>query len=508
MMMRKSEIDDFPSGAHKRHSGVSLVLGRNKCLLVIALMAVGLPLIPAPISDWRWHGLRTAVFELGAVALLSLSLAQRWTVDRRKHWRDALQTLPLRSLVALLGWGCISALMAANKPFALQGLLQLGAGALITLTVASEARTRPQYEILLDALTGTTLLVSLSGFILYGRDHSLLAVGLYHDHQLYGAVFTVFLPIMLAISLSPISMSRRLLAQSALLFGFIAIGLAQARSSWIGMAAALLAFLGLFLWTRFFALHDRLSVGKHVGQSRQIVLSSAMGLCVLCYFLAVTPQAGQMGARLRTLTTAVPQGKEESVEWRFNVWQGARRMISQKPALGWGIGCYPLYQHPFTNTGHDASYIRINSPIISDEAHDSYLQIAVELGLPGLLLWLGVLVSTFSLGVSALRRFTLGGQRQWTLIGCLSALTGQAVDAVANPGWQFGEVNFFLWMTLGMTVALALGLPDRAVESQDHRPGGITAILGASKIVLALATGIGLLWLILHTVSFLPAPRL
>ncbi len=508
MMMRKSEIDDFPSGAHKRHSGVSLVVGRNKCLLVIALMAVGLPLIPAPISDWRWHGLRTAVFELGAVALLSLSLAQRWTVDRRKHWRDALQTLPLRSLVALLGWGCISALMAANKPFALQGLLQLGAGALITLTVASEARTRPQYEILLDALTGTTLLISLSGFILYGRDHSLLAVGLYQDHMLYGAVFTILLPIMLSVSLSPVSITRSLLARVAMVSGLVALGLAETRSSWIGLAAALLVFLALFLWTWFIASGDRLGLKAIFEQRRHIVVSGVLGLCVIGYFLVATPEVAQIGARLRTLTTTVAQGKENSVEWRFTAWHGARLMIMQKPLLGWGIGCYSFYQFPFTGMGHKMAEVKAQWPTILDETHNSYLQIAVELGLPGLLLWLGVLISTFSLGVSALRRFTLGGLRQWTLIGCLSALTGQAVDAVANPGWQFGEVNLFLWMTLGMTVALALGLPDRAVESQDHRPGGITAILGASKIVLALATGIGLLWLILHTASFLPAPRL
>lgn len=147
---------------------------------------------------------------------------------------------------------------------------------------------------------------------------------------------------------------------------------------------------------------------------------------------------------------------------------------------------------------------------IPDEAHDSYLQIATETGLPGLFLWVGVLISTFALGIRALRRAAPGGPRQQVLIGCLSALAGQAVDALANPGWQFGEVSLFLWIVLGLTVALSLGEP--AITTKDSpeltTPPLLFAALQASKVVLALAVGAGLLWIIFKTMAVLPAPTL
>ena len=84
------------------------------------------------------------------------------------------------------------------------------------------------------------------------------------------------------------------------------------------------------------------------------------------------------------------------------------------------------------------------------------------------------------------------------------------MDALANPGWQFGEVSLFLWIVLGLTVALSLGEP--AITTKDSpeltTPPLLFAALQASKVVLALAVGAGLLWIIFKTMAVLPAPTL
>jgi len=423
----------------------------------------------------------------------------------RNHWTDALRAAPIRFLIAFFLWGGVTAAFTGTKPFTAQGLLLLGAGLVVTLTVCTQARTRPQYQLLLDTLIVATLLLSLSGFALYGLGSFPLAVGFYYDHMLYGAVFSILLPSIAAISLSPSTLPRRLAAQAALLSGFLALGLAQTRSSWLGLAASFLTFIALWLWVRS-------SVEKQAklrSGNNQYVQASL--LCVLIVgavgFLAITtPGSGRVVRRFETLGTTVAHGKEASVEWRKIAWQGASRMIFQKPVIGWGIGCYAPSQFPFTGLGRKIAIMKTTGPTILDEAHNSYLQIAVETGLPGLILWLGVLVSSLWFGLSALRRMTPGGIRQWSLIGSLSALIGQSVDAIANPGWQFGEVNLFLWVTLGLIVALALGVPQKIAEEEAR--GQETPIRWAGRISLAAVIFAGLLWAIFQTAHVLPMPTL
>lgn len=98
--------------------------------------------------------------------LLVLLLARFWTKDQRRNWAEALTTPPLRFLTAFFCWGCLSA--APAKPFAMQGLLQVGAGAPVAVTIGAEAQRRPGNELLLNALTAATLLVTLSGLALHG----------------------------------------------------------------------------------------------------------------------------------------------------------------------------------------------------------------------------------------------------------------------------------------------------------------------------------------------------
>jgi len=478
-------------------------------LIIIGLLALCIPSVVAPLNNPLWHGCRTAAFEAGAVLVLAMAAVQPWTRQRQKQWSEACQAPPVRIFLVLLLWGCLSAALSPAKSFAVQGVLLLVSGAVITLAVAAEARSRLQYEFVLNALTGATLVISLTGFALFGANKVPLAVGLYHDHMLFGAVFTVLLPIMLAISLSPVPMARRLSAQTALVCGVIAIGLSETRSAWVGFAISLVVFAVLSYFAR---------IGRASGRSRQVAIrgqqiqSLVTGILVLgvtIYLAATLPQTGQIGERLRTFATTVPQGKETSVAWRFAAWSGGMKMLRQKPWTGWGIGCYPRYQYEFTGVGHDLSSGETRSVTIFDETHNSYLQAAVELGLPGLLLWLCALGSTLVLGVTSLRRLSYGSPSQWALIGCLSALVGQSVDAFANPGWQFGEVSLFLWIALGLTIALALGQPKKA-DFGAHEwvllQSASIAFLG--RIAVALTVMAVLLWEIYRTMVVLPAPKL
>ena len=150
-------------------------------------------------------------------------------------------------------------------------------------------------------------------------------------------------------------------------------------------------------------------------------------------------------------------------------WRGPMQMIGHRPVVGWGIGCYSLFQQPFTHVGRAAVIVNGFGPLPEEQAHNLYIKMAAELGMPGLLLWVGMLGAAFAIGLRALRRPHTDSFRLRVIIGGLAVLAGQCVDAFADPSWQLGRVSVFGGLALGLMLAasgITEGLPTATVPTQ------------------------------------------
>ena len=88
---------------------------------------------------------------------------------------------------------------------------------------------------------------------------------------------------------------------------------------------------------------------------------------------------GQL-ASTSTIAQADPEG---SASQRWEIQKTAFRVFQDHPVAGIGLGCYPLAN-------------KLYSPVLGlRDTHDTYLNLAAELGLPGLLLWLALITSVF-----------------------------------------------------------------------------------------------------------------
>ena len=142
-----------------------------------------------------------------------------------------------------------------------------------------------------------------------------------------------------------------------------------------------------------------------------------------------------------------------------------------RPLLGWGGGCLPTHPaavHPGRRTRRDV--VLADGPTISDQTHDSYLQVAADLGVPGLLLWLGALAAVTVTGLRALPYLPAGGQRAWMVIGGLSALAGQATDASGQSR-----------LAVRRSLALLLDRPGADDGGGGQREGGRTMRVGRRR---------------------------
>ncbi len=473
-------------------------------LPVLAATLLLAQIVPVSLGSRQWHGAQTLAVETGVVILLAALLlrAEPGGFGRRLL---IFKFAPFSFLCLLVAWGAVSGAASPDKPFALQGLFQLFAGVFVAVFMQAQVRTQARLSFVLDTFSAAALLVALSGFALFGGEGLTIATGLLHDHMLFGAFLMLLLPLCLAAAVSPLPFGKRLLAQAAGVAAFAALLASQTRSAWIGAGVSLAVFAALAWLCRPRAVSRFASPGGHRNALRQSLGGAVVLLaCAGALFWAL-PDRDRFLARASTLTTTVAQGKDVSTRWRISAWSGAETMIRQKPLQGWGIGGYARHQFPYTQLGRTPEQVERQGPTILDETHNSYLQLWAELGGVGLALWLAALAGLLVAGARALTQYPARSPAQWALIGCLSALTGQMTDALANPAWQFANIALPLWMVLGLLAALARP----AVPAADGpKRRGAAPPLHLGRAALAAGVGGGLLWAVYRTAFALPAPHL
>jgi O-antigen ligase len=200
-----------------------------------------------------------------------------------------------------------------------------------------------------------------------------------------------------------------------------------------------------------------LSVRKH-----QLLLPAATLVLAGGLFFVVSRMEGGVTSRAFSMTRLT---SDASFQWRLAMWNKCLRMTNDRPLTGWGIGTFPvqqaLYFHPHAPSRTQLEIVQ-TGPRLTENAHNTYLQMAAETGYTGLGLYLGIFAAFFGTAFRALRG-SRPGFRRALMIGTMAALAGQMVAAIGTPAWEFPECSLFLWVILGMGMAAA-GVGNRGRE--------------------------------------------
>ena len=152
---------------------------------------------------------------------------------------------------------------------------------------------------------------------------------------------------------------------------------------------------------------------------------------------------------------------DNSTMFRVYLWRGTTKMIEARPLVGFGPGAF------------SGSYSRFALAGPSKSAHQSWLQIAAESGVPALILLAGAAIFAFRNGWRARR------QEGWALrAGAMGALAAMIVHGCFDAGWGATPVVILLALSLGL-----LQVPSDAKEPQGNLNLGW---IGAT-LLLALA---------------------
>lgn len=196
----------------------------------------------------------------------------------------------------------------------------------------------------------------------------------YKDHTSYGAILSMFIPILLGLSTSDkYSLNRKLVIWFLSSLFIFAVVFSYTRAAWVSLLGAFVIWVIIKLRIKF----------------KWLALIGILGLIILFSFrtqilleLEQNRQDSSKDLKEHVKSISNVSSDASNLE-RINRWASAIRMFQEKPFLGWGPGTYMFQYAPF-QMSYQRTIISTNAADLGN-AHSEYIGPLSESGVFGML---------------------------------------------------------------------------------------------------------------------------
>jgi len=276
------------------------------------------------------------------------------------------------------------------------------------------------------------------------------------EHTVYGAYAAWFFVLGIVLFV----MQPNILRGVAAVVAGTALFLSYSRGAWLTAIAT------LGIWAV-------IEVLRHLSAMMRFLLVATGGLALLVgglILISYNPDILQLQARQQIgeagghLISSFDVKKNPSNMERINRWFSALQMIEERPIFGFGTNTftqeYSAYQRSLTRTSISVEMGEVGG------AHSEYLTAASELGLPGLLLLLGIYGSTLYFGLRGLWR-THDASLRWRYAILTLPLLSYYLHGFINNFMDHGHIAALVYLHWGMLAALQTeSVPSRYAEME------------------------------------------
>ncbi len=320
----------------------------------------------------------------GLVALLLVGWAARALARRRLVIPMTPLLVPLLVMLATV---VFSSQHATAFSLSIKETLKWVELLLVYLYVVAEMGTTRQVGTLLGFLFAAALIedfIGLGQFVLgigpetFAIGRFMRAYGTFEQPNPYAGYLGMLLPLMLTFLLARPGRRARNAAIVVLLLTVAAIGASLSRGAWVGIGLAVAAMM--LFWSR---------------RSRLLLAGSLIAATPLGALAFLNMLPAELTTRLATaldyfrfidVTQEIPTPDNWAVLERVAHWQAALNMIAANPIFGVGAGNYPAVYEQYMVPGWIEAL---------GHAHNYYLNVAAEMGLSGLAVYLLLLAVAF-----------------------------------------------------------------------------------------------------------------
>lgn len=393
-----------------------------------------------------------AVKYLMMVGLLiaAVPLALRAEIRQRLRSRNIVLGLALAIVVWCIAVSAASpypadSLHALPRDLLLQAELLLVGGLLVT----GPKQARTALWMIMAGFAAVSLLSAVE-VASYLKDHALSEGQIPRSHKSfwggYATMASFCLPLIIAFAVSIASgIRQRVLLGVLCLLGVVLTGLYGSRSPLLVVAIAVIVLFGLLRAWKALAV---------------VFLLMALGVG----WVATQSNLGYL-EKYRSLAEADTYVTNQGLSLRLDVWSGVIELIEARPVLGYGYGWKKLawaindggYAERWkaTDPGKSAYFLGEETAASYGKVnpHNYFLQVAFEIGIPGLLLVLAFWLAVFWQGLKGIVRGPLEHQRLRVVI--LTTLLAYLLSNFANGFWVGGLANMACAL-VGILIGLTL----------------------------------------------------
>jgi len=407
--------------------GVGLAVGAAFSLVTLSDVTAGLVLftVLSFLDVLRGSGGGVSFIKVAGLLLFASWYAQRLVGTARSQ--AAVAGIPgnlVFCVVALATWSAISVTWAESSGVAIASTLSYVLNMLLFPIVMVAIRRREHLYWVLAAFLVGAVISTAYGFLTFGAglNDGRLNGGI-GDANEQAAVLVAAIPMAVALGRAMTRPGLRYLSWAGGLFCLIGVFSTLSRGGLIALGCVMVAAV----------------VFGGRWRSRAALLLAVTILGTVTYYFAIAP----LTARQR-VTMSTTSG-------RSDIWRVGWRMVQAHPVTGVGSG---NFQEAAIHYVQGIGTIT-NADIIVDVphvAHNVYLELLADLGIPGLLAFVGVAAFSILAAAKAARRFEQEGDTTMELVARCQVLA--LVAFMSADFFLSGEFSKQLWLTFALSPAI------------------------------------------------------
>lgn len=412
-------------------------------------------LFPLMIYPWGYD----PIFTTPKYFYLQMFVFLSWLfiIIRRKYQSIELDKSKFRIeiLVAIfIGFICLSTVFSVNQMTSIYGTENRSEGLFTFVAYCSiflfsyRFLNEKEMSKIIPGVVMVSIFISIYGILQHyqldflprssGRIGYERSYAFFGNPNFFGSYLVIMMMLAASLYLTAKNKKTALFYLFAFGTGFVALIFSGTRSGWVGVFCALL-FVSIVVIIK-----------------RRYLWKKWAGLLMVLVFLSVAINVFENESMLTRMNSVMKDAykvaSQQSTGYegssRLFIWEESLPLIKEYFWIGSGPD---TFKYVFPATPEEREQYLGNRNMIVDKAHNEYLQIAITIGVPALILYM---ILTLVVLTKAFQAAKVAPEREKILLyGLVSAIFGYLVQAFFNI--SVVSVAPYYWAILGVTLALS-----------------------------------------------------